>query len=83
MTTLQELPKEIQLFIYQNLMPRDIITVPSTCKGIREVVMNDFILSQNCLMDHYDEYAVNDKAKEVLNFDSIIESNPEDCLYRV
>ncbi|KAL7722872.1 F-box domain containing membrane protein [Entamoeba marina] len=78
--SLTSLPTNIQNKIISSLSPPDLLFLSSTCKSLRDVIMNDDLLVQLSLVDRYDNYAIDEKSKTLLDFEKIQETKAEECL---
>ncbi|EKE40585.1 hypothetical protein ENUP19_0305G0076 [Entamoeba nuttalli] len=74
------LPESIKQKIYQNLLPCDLIQLGATCQTFHNSIYNDNLLCQLSLIDHYDEYVVENKSENLFKFETFEKKSASDCL---
>ncbi|BFU21319.1 F-box domain containing membrane protein, putative [Entamoeba histolytica HM-1:IMSS-B] len=74
------LPESIKQKIYQNLLPCDLIQLGATCQTFHRSIYNDNLLCQLSLMDHYDEYVIENESEKLFDFEKFEKASASDCL---
>ncbi|KAL7717658.1 F-box domain containing membrane protein [Entamoeba marina] len=74
------LDEQVQIQIFSNLLPCDLLSLTATCKSIREIIINDDLLVQLALVDNYDNYACDEQSQSMLDFEKVQQSTSEQLL---